>query len=149
MRGEKGRREERRKEAAGATADPNLHCRGRYPIRMHCLLIYTTLIRPSLASHCGIYRAPKGSLLAHLHHARAPRLTSHSSHLYALSPERTLSIVSVFTFDHVPLRPSAVYVHSFLSPTLLVQRRPAFGSLSASLELHNAYRILFKESEFT
>ena len=97
----------------------------------------------SLLASVASTRAPKGSLLAHLHHARAPRLTSHSSHLHALSPERTLSIVSVFTFDHVPLRPSAVYVHSFLSPTLLVQRRPAFGSLSASLELHNAYRILF------
>ena len=64
--------------------------------------------------------------------------------IYALSPERTLSIVSVFTFDHVPLRPSAVYVHLLLSPTLLVQRRPAFGSSSASLELYNAYHILFR-----
>ena len=111
---------------------------------MHCLLIPTQhVLYLILYSHLWHLLAHLKGVYSRICITHAHLALHRTRAIYALSPERTLSIVSVFTFDHVPLRPSAVYVHLLLSPTLLVQRRPAFGSLSASLELHNAYRILF------
>ena len=111
-------------------------CTASFVSQHQVLILYSRL--------CGIYAHLKGVYSRTcITHAHLALYRTRAIYLYALSLNCTLSIVPVFTFDHVPIRSSIVHVHSLPSPTLLVQRLPDFGSLSACLELRNAYRILF------